>query len=142
MNDEANGSEKIPYRGKELSVEELLAKLEHQREEILHLQKRRNKAIRRCKREEDLKPYQAELIRLQQHLEETRQRMIILFEGRDAAGKGGTIRRAFPADRRASAERTGRARRSLRDEQQGRGPPGLRGLRVRQVLRSLTGTLA
>ncbi|MDT8376217.1 MAG: polyphosphate kinase 2 [Mariprofundaceae bacterium] len=43
--------------------------------------------------EQELRPYQAELIKLQQHLENTRQRMIILFEGRDAAGKGGTIRR-------------------------------------------------
>jgi len=42
--------------------------------------------------EQELKPFQAELIALQQHLEETKQRMIILFEGRDAAGKGGTIR--------------------------------------------------
>ena len=53
----------------------------------------RAKALRRFLREEELKPYQAELIRLQQYLEETNTRMIILFEGRDAAGKGGTIRR-------------------------------------------------
>ena len=38
-------------------------------------------------------PYQAELLKLQQHLEDHRSRMIVLFEGRDAAGKGGTIRR-------------------------------------------------
>ena len=43
--------------------------------------------------EQELKPYQAELIKLQKHLEDTDQKMIILFEGRDAAGKGGTIRR-------------------------------------------------
>ncbi|MBL0708080.1 MAG: polyphosphate kinase 2 [Sulfurimonas sp.] len=43
--------------------------------------------------EQKLKPYQAELIKLQKHLEKTSQKMIILFEGRDAAGKGGTIRR-------------------------------------------------
>ena len=43
--------------------------------------------------EKELKPYQAELIKLQKHLEDTNQKMIILFEGRDAAGKGGTIRR-------------------------------------------------
>ncbi|ATX81498.1 polyphosphate kinase 2, PA0141 family [Mariprofundus ferrinatatus] len=43
--------------------------------------------------EKELKPYQAELIKLQQHLDRTKQRMIILFEGRDAAAKGGTIRR-------------------------------------------------
>jgi polyphosphate kinase len=42
---------------------------------------------------EQLKPYQAELIRLQDYLEKGRKRMIILFEGRDAAGKGGAIRR-------------------------------------------------
>ena len=53
----------------------------------------RTKALRRYIREEGLKPYQAELIKMQQHLEETGTRMIILFEGRDAAGKGGTIRR-------------------------------------------------
>jgi len=34
-----------------------------------------------------------ELLKLQQYLEQTERRMIVLFEGRDAAGKGGTIRR-------------------------------------------------
>ena len=40
-----------------------------------------------------LRPYQAELIKLQDHLERNKQKMIILVEGRDAAGKGGSIRR-------------------------------------------------
>ncbi len=52
-----------------------------------------NKAEIKRSNEQALKPYQAELIKLQRHLEETNQKMIILFEGRDAAGKGGTIRR-------------------------------------------------
>jgi len=43
--------------------------------------------------ERSLKPYQAELIKLQKHLELKKEKMIILFEGRDAAGKGGSIRR-------------------------------------------------
>jgi len=51
------------------------------------------KAVKKRKEEKSLKPYQAELIKLQKHLEETNKKMIILFEGRDAAGKGGTIRR-------------------------------------------------
>lgn len=55
--------------------------------------KGKKKAYRRYCREEELKPFQAELIKMQQHLEKSKQRMIILFEGRDAAGKGGTIRR-------------------------------------------------
>jgi polyphosphate kinase 2 (PPK2 family) len=52
-----------------------------------------NKTLAKRKNEQALKPYQAELIKLQNHLEDTNQKMIILFEGRDAAGKGGTIRR-------------------------------------------------
>ncbi|MBU1668657.1 polyphosphate kinase 2 [bacterium] len=40
-----------------------------------------------------LKPYQEELLKLQRHLEKHNKKMIILFEGRDASGKGGTIRR-------------------------------------------------
>jgi polyphosphate kinase 2 len=43
--------------------------------------------------DEDLKPYQAELIKMQSHLEKAGRKAIILFDGRDAAGKGGTIRR-------------------------------------------------
>ncbi|MBM9514391.1 polyphosphate kinase 2 [Desulfogranum marinum] len=42
---------------------------------------------------EELKIYQAELIKMQAHLERTGKKMIILFDGRDASGKGGTIRR-------------------------------------------------
>ncbi len=51
------------------------------------------KSVKKRKDEQALKPYQAELIKLQKHIENTNQKMIILFEGRDAAGKGGTIRR-------------------------------------------------
>lgn len=42
---------------------------------------------------EEMKPYQIELIKLQDYLEATNKKMIILFEGRDASGKGGAIRR-------------------------------------------------
>ena len=48
---------------------------------------------RRVIEEEELKPFQVELLKLQRYLEENNRRMIVLFEGRDAAGKGGTIRR-------------------------------------------------
>lgn len=36
---------------------------------------------------------QIELLKLQHHVKETGQKIVILFEGRDAAGKGGTIKR-------------------------------------------------
>lgn len=41
---------------------------------------------------EELKPYQAELIKMQAHLERTGKKMIILVDGRDASGRGGCIR--------------------------------------------------
>lgn len=52
-----------------------------------------NKALREKMEEDELKVYQAELIKMQDYLEKTHGKMIILFEGRDASGKGGTIRR-------------------------------------------------
>ena len=59
----------------------------------LRSDKAARKAIRRAERDEELKPYQVQLLALQRHLEDHDRRMIVLFEGRDAAGKGGTIRR-------------------------------------------------
>ena len=38
-------------------------------------------------------PLQIELVKMQNWVRETGQRLVIVFEGRDAAGKGGTIRR-------------------------------------------------
>jgi polyphosphate kinase 2 len=51
------------------------------------------KAIRRYKEEQHLKPFQGEMLKVQTHLEIHNKKMIILFEGRDGSGKGGTIRR-------------------------------------------------
>jgi len=50
-------------------------------------------ALAKHQQSEELKPYQAELIKLQQHIERVGKKMIIIFDGRDASGKGGTIRR-------------------------------------------------
>ncbi len=67
--------------------------IEKLRDEIAALKAEEKKAILRRRQEISLKPYQAELIKLQQHLEISKKRIIIIFEGRDASGKGGTIRR-------------------------------------------------
>ncbi|MEE9310591.1 MAG: polyphosphate kinase 2 [Cocleimonas sp.] len=74
----------------ELSLEEQITALQN---EVEALKSGKKKAQARHDREQSLKPYQAELIGLQRYLEETKKRMIILYEGRDASGKGGTIRR-------------------------------------------------
>ncbi|MFZ2549059.1 MAG: polyphosphate kinase 2, partial [Candidatus Microthrix subdominans] len=70
-----------------------VAEVDRLRNEIKRKNRQHRKLVKRDRREEDLKPYQVELLKLQRHLEHTDQRMIVLFEGRDAAGKGGTIRR-------------------------------------------------
>jgi len=56
-------------------------------------QAKRRKLKKRIRKEEVLVPYQVELLKLQRHLEANDMKMVVLFEGRDAAGKGGTIRR-------------------------------------------------
>ncbi len=43
--------------------------------------------------EKELKKLQIELLKLQNHVKDKGLRVILLFEGRDAAGKGGTIKR-------------------------------------------------
>jgi polyphosphate kinase 2 len=93
MNELINNPETITYNDQPVRLEELLQEFENQKQEIGQLKSDQRKAVKRYRREEELKPYQAELIKMQQFLEQTRRRMIILFEGRDAAGKGGTIRR-------------------------------------------------
>ena len=77
----------------EMNLEQLLHENERLSAENKKLKKRSAKAVRKFKLEKSLKPYQAELIQMQKYLEETGRKMIILFEGRDASGKGGTIRR-------------------------------------------------
>ncbi len=74
-------------------IEDILKENLELRQNIEKLKKGKSKAVRKYIREEELKPYQAEIIKMQQYLEATRKKLIILFEGRDAAGKGGTIRR-------------------------------------------------
>jgi len=79
----------VEIDGNAISLDELINTYKEAKSE----KSSENKAEEKRKNEQELKPYQAELIKLQRHIEETNQKMIILFEGRDAAGKGGTIRR-------------------------------------------------
>jgi polyphosphate kinase len=49
--------------------------------------------LSRAEYEHDKRLLQIELLKLQNWVKETGERLIVLFEGRDAAGKGGTIKR-------------------------------------------------
>ncbi len=52
-----------------------------------------DKRMKRKRYEKELRHLQIELLKLQRHVRATGERLAIIFEGRDAAGKGGTILR-------------------------------------------------
>jgi polyphosphate kinase 2 len=93
MTDETRNPDLISYRGEQVKLAELLEDYAGLRHKLAETKSENRSAVVRRRQEKSLKPFQAELIALQKYLEETQTRMIILFEGRDAAGKGGTIRR-------------------------------------------------
>jgi polyphosphate kinase 2 len=85
--------EYVLFNGKRHKLIDLLEDYDNLKRLEQKIIKRETKAKRKLREIQELKPYQAELIKLQQHIENHNKKMIILFEGRDASGKGGTIRR-------------------------------------------------
>ena len=77
-----------------MSLADLVEAHQQARRELEALKRDHRRVARKLRAEKQLRPWQVELLKLQKHLELHRMRMIVLFEGRDAAGKGGTIRRA------------------------------------------------
>ena len=71
----------MALKGDNSTLDEVLAKPDHA-----------NGKMKRKAYEKELHKLQVELCRLQEWVKETGARIIILFEGRDAAGKGGTIK--------------------------------------------------
>lgn len=69
----------------------------HSSREFIQLLRTKNVSVSRVKRamqyESELESLQIELVKLQRWVQAEGRRLAILFEGRDAAGKGGTIRR-------------------------------------------------
>jgi polyphosphate kinase 2 len=74
-----------------------LAELRHSPEEIRRIfetgEYPYHEKMKRAVYERQKANLQAELLKAQRWIEETGQKVVILFEGRDAAGKGGTIKR-------------------------------------------------
>jgi len=73
------------------AITKLQAEIDALREENSELKGEKSEAMRMYKHSKALEPYQAELIKMQQHIEKHKMKLIILFEGRDAAGKGSMI---------------------------------------------------
>jgi polyphosphate kinase len=79
--------------GRAVPVAEMVEVLRRTQRELDAFKRERMMTTRKLWTESQLRLWQVELLKLQMHLERHRMRMIVLFEGRDAAGKGGTIRR-------------------------------------------------
>jgi len=67
------------------------------RQELISLASKKNidisKALNKLRYETVLKQLQTELVALQQWIHQNKMRVVVIFEGRDAAGKGGSIKR-------------------------------------------------
>ena len=74
---------------------ELPTELDMLQERVRQLEEERDKLSSLINKDQPLHPYQVELLKLQKHLEVEQIPMVVLFEGRDASGKGGTIRRVL-----------------------------------------------
>lgn len=95
------GSKRKMLEG-ELTQETILAEIVHEERrktprESEHDDKDKRVAVwikdEILKYESELKTLQIELLKMQNHIKETGQKVLMIFEGRDAAGKGGTIKR-------------------------------------------------
>ena len=86
---------KTLQRNVELTPEELASV--NTKQGLLQLLSTKNvnveKALVKLRYEQELEKLQIELVKLQRDVQQQGRRVAIIFEGRDAAGKGGTIRR-------------------------------------------------
>ena len=87
MTEDAQTDSKLPAPDDpQEDVEGLDQEAQRQAELDAQAKREERKAVKRYCREKQLRPYQAELIKMQQFLEQKKERMLILFEGRDASG--------------------------------------------------------
>ena len=91
---------KIPVKKKDLiQLDKKQLKILNKRKSLINLLSRKNtsisKTLRYIKYESELKKLQVEMIRLQNWVINENKKVIVVCEGRDAAGKGGAIRRTI-----------------------------------------------
>jgi polyphosphate kinase 2 len=93
----SSDEQSIPLRSKRGSVLHALAAMRHDPEAIRNVFENGTypykTKIKRASYESHLRELQIELLKVQDWVQKTGQRVVLLFEGRDAAGKGGTIKR-------------------------------------------------
>ena len=92
MSKEHDPPEYVMFEGQQVKLASVLEDYRRLRDTQQPTEKELRAVLRKNRQNQELKPYQAELIQMQNYLMAEKLRMIIIFEGRDAAGKGGTIR--------------------------------------------------
>ena len=114
---------KQPRRKRARNASFLLGELRHNPEEIRNLFRNGTypykTRIRRLTYERHKEELQVELLKVQNWVKLTGQRIVVLFEGRDAAGKGGTIKRFMEHLNPRAARKGGRARKADRSVESG-----------------------
>ena len=92
-----NGAEPARPKQKKASGQHRVAEMRHDPEAIRHAfesgEYPYKQRIRTAVYEQHKAELQVELLKVQEWVKQTGQRVVVLFEGRDAAGKGGTIKR-------------------------------------------------
>ncbi len=94
-NGDKPAEKKKQKKGKLIAIDDLLG-ISSQKDFLDKLRSRKmstKKISKILAYESELEQLQVELVKLQRWVQETNQRVAIVFEGRDAAGKGGAIRR-------------------------------------------------
>ncbi len=98
--EEINDSIEEIKEGKKLKTIDVLEKVEKNYKKCSDIKKsKKDKYFPICAKKEkyeyekELIVLQLELLKLQNHIKKTGQKVLLIFEGRDAAGKGGTIKR-------------------------------------------------
>lgn len=87
------GGQVVPLSRAVEPAREPVSEFDLLRARVTELERENAELEKKVRRDDQLRPYQVELLKLQHYLEACKRRMIVLFEGRDAAGKGGAIRR-------------------------------------------------
>ncbi|MCD6653163.1 MAG: polyphosphate kinase 2 [Sulfurovum sp.] len=74
-----------------VTLEDLQKEIDRLRSELAAFHSKNHEALRMYKELKELEVYQAEMVKLQKHIEKQGKKLIVIFEGRDAAGKGSLI---------------------------------------------------
>ena len=93
-----NGHSGLPYHDEEKKIESQNRKSKNQvnlkqQKPATHASTERPEKMKRKLYESELEKLQVELVKMQEWVKHTSHRVVIVFEGRDAAGKGGMIKR-------------------------------------------------